>query len=227
MAFAVNLLRDQEGHGMAGGKRAEQRIYRTVSGELVRENDPRGAFLAYPVGDLIADAEVGAYDALMAGESSGHEVPGLMHDGLATQIADAQRVIANAPGSPAADMATDRIAAAADLVDAGSIPPPPGRDHASPVAIVREFAAGGTDDRDVAAVRVMRTDDGRLVAEDDPDAAEVAYAEGQRVEHSDRDGYREVAGDAQADEPAKGRRRAATKAAAKPADKAAERPADK
>ena len=133
---------------MAGSTKAEQRIYRTTDGQLVRENDPRGAYLAYGVGDPVQDGEVDAYRALVDGDGSGHEVPGLMHDRLATQIADAQRVIANAPGSPAADAATDRIAAAAEQVDAGSIPPPPGRDHTSPVAIVREFAAGNTDVQD-------------------------------------------------------------------------------
>ncbi|MEU4590001.1 hypothetical protein [Micromonospora aurantiaca (nom. illeg.)] len=211
---------------MAENTKSELRVYRTVDGELVRENDPRGAYLAYGVGDPVADGELDAYRALVAGDTSGHEVPGLMHDRLATQIADAQRVIANAPGSPAADAATERIDAAAELVDAASIPPPPGRDHTSPVAIVREHAAGQTDDRDVAAVRVMRTGDGQLVAEDHPDAAEVAYVEGDRVANADRDAYREVAGDA-ADQPAKRGRRAANKAAGKPADKAAEKPTDK
>ncbi|MCX4474816.1 hypothetical protein OOK41_31645 [Micromonospora sp. NBC_01655] len=128
---------------MAGNIKADRRIYRTTDGQLVRENDPRGAYLAYAVGDDVADGEADAYRALVDGDAAEHEVPGLMHDRLATQIADAQRVIANAPGSPAADVAADRIAAAADQVDAGSIPPPPGRDHTSPVAIVREFAASG------------------------------------------------------------------------------------
>ncbi|MET7949222.1 hypothetical protein [Micromonospora sp. NPDC005324] len=127
---------------MAGTTKAERRVYRTTDGQLVRENDPRGAYLAYGVGDTVQDGEVDAYRALVDGDATGHEVPGLMHDRLATQIADAQRVIANAPGSPAADAATDRIADAAEQVDAASIPPPPGRDHTSPVAIVREFAAG-------------------------------------------------------------------------------------
>lgn len=133
---------------MAGETKAEQRLYRTTDGQLVRENDPRGAYLAYGVGDVVADGEVDAYRDLAASDAGEHEVPGLMHDRLATQIADAQRVIANAPGSPAADAATDRIADAADQVDAGSIPPPPGRDHTSPVAIVRDFAAGGTNEPD-------------------------------------------------------------------------------
>ncbi|WFE41949.1 hypothetical protein [Micromonospora sp. WMMD998] len=145
MALSITTIRDQEGHTMAENTKSELRIYRTVDGELVRENDPRGAYLAYGVGDPVADGELDAYRALVAGDTAGHEVPGLMHDRLATEVADSQRVIANAPGSPAADAATDRIAAAADLVDAGSIPPPPARDHTSPVAIVREHAAGQTD----------------------------------------------------------------------------------
>ncbi|MFG1776618.1 hypothetical protein ACGFIG_09335 [Micromonospora sp. NPDC049048] len=147
MTFEIKRPREQEGRPMAGETKAEQRIYRTTDGQLVRENDPRGAYLAYGVGDPVVDGEVDAYRALAGGDAAGHEVPGLMHDRLATQIADAQRVIANAPGTPAADAATDRIAAAADQVDAGSIPPPPGRDHTSPVAIVRDFAASTGDEQ--------------------------------------------------------------------------------
>ena len=120
--------------------KAEQRIYRTVDGKLVRENDPRGAYLAYAVGDEVPDGEAAAYQGLLDGDRGAHEVPGLMHDRLATTIADAQRIIANAPESPAADAAVERIDAAADQVDAAAIPAPATVDHASPVAIVREHA---------------------------------------------------------------------------------------
>jgi hypothetical protein len=120
--------------------KAEQRIYRTTDGKLVRENDPRGAYLAFSVGDEVPSGEADAYRAAVDGDGAEHEVPGLMHDLLATQVADAQRVIANAPETPAAEAAGKLIADAAEQVDAASIPPP-GRDHTSPKAIVREAAA--------------------------------------------------------------------------------------
>ncbi|MDG4796209.1 hypothetical protein [Micromonospora sp. WMMD1082] len=127
--------------------KAEQRIYRTTDGHLVRENDPRGAFLAYGVGDEVPSGEADAYKAAVDGGGAEHEVPGLMHDRLATEVADAQRVIANAPETPAAEAAGKVIADAAEQVDAASIPPPPGRDHTSPKAIVREAAAADPESK--------------------------------------------------------------------------------
>jgi len=50
---------------MAGETKAEQRIYRTNDGQLVRENDPRGVCLAYPVGEPIKAAEVDVYRQLV------------------------------------------------------------------------------------------------------------------------------------------------------------------
>lgn len=115
---------------MAGqGTTAEVRVYRTVDGELVGEGDPRGAFLAYAPGHTVPAGEVDAYNALRAkskadkanagdadargklrgllvGETftpAGEVVP-LMHDRLATELADEARALANAgPEAQAAD----------------------------------------------------------------------------------------------------------------------------
>lgn len=210
---------------MAGQKKAEQRIYRTVDGELVRENDPRGASLAYPVGEPIKPAEVEAYDRLVAGEASGHEVPGLMHDRLATAIADAQRILANNPSAAAAEAAAQTLEEAARLVDAERIPQPGNVAPAGPAEIVRQAAIG--DGATVSTIGLARTSDGRLVHLGDPDAATRAYSEGDTVQESDLDAYRTLVDQGDEQPAAKGTRRAATKAAAKPADKAASKPGDK
>jgi hypothetical protein len=135
---------------------AEFRIYRTTDGELVWENDPRGAFLAYAVGDEVQAAEVAAYRALVGGERSGHEVPGLMHDQLATEIADAARLQAANPAGPAAEAARETLRTAADLVDADKIEPPAPPSNLPPSEIVRQVADGdlaadGTNADDAAA----------------------------------------------------------------------------
>lgn len=49
---------------MAGAK-ADRRVYRTADGQLVGEGDPQAAFLAYPVGEDVADGDVDAYRALV------------------------------------------------------------------------------------------------------------------------------------------------------------------
>lgn len=46
--------------------RAEQRIYRTAGGELVAEDDPAAAFLAYPAGEEVASGDEAAVKALAA-----------------------------------------------------------------------------------------------------------------------------------------------------------------
>lgn len=51
---------------MAGAK-ADRRVYRTADGQLVGEGDPQAAFLAYPVGEDVADDDADAYRALVAG----------------------------------------------------------------------------------------------------------------------------------------------------------------
>jgi hypothetical protein len=210
--------------------KAEQRIYRTTDGQLVRENDPRGAYLAYGVGDVVADGEAGAYRALI-GAAASHEVPGLMHDRLATAIADAQRVLASNPSDAAAQVAVEQLEEATRLVDAERIPQPGPAQPASPAAIVRDVAASGaTGGQVLADAPVYRTEDGRLVREGDPDAHELAYGKGDAVADSDKDAYGTLpAGDeAKAAKPAaKSTSRAGTKAAAKPADKAASKPEDK
>lgn len=213
--------------------KAEERIYRTVDGQLVRENDPRGAFLGYSVGDEINATEVDAYRELLGGSQAGHEVPGLMHDRLATEIARAQQVLANNPPGHVAQMYADKLAEAARLVDAGSIPPPPALDTASPVDIVRQVAVDPDGDREVATVAMARTTDGRLVRIGDPDAATLAYAPGQRIEHADRDAYAALSQDGDlgdGEESPKGSRPAkatGSKASRRPADKAAATPEDK
>lgn len=226
MALEINLLpRDKggnirlskEGQNMAAGLNAEVRVYRTIDGELVRENDPRGAFLAYSVGDEVAGQEADAYQALLDGARSGHEVPGLMHDKLATTAADAARVVANAPESPAAEVAQDALKKAAEIVDADQIPAPVV--HAEPPSELLRRAAQG-DDRPVADGPLYRTGDGRLVREGDTDAVTLAYGKGDRVEKGDQDAYGQLP-------PAEDKAPRRAKAAAKPADKQAEKPADK
>ncbi|OKI47303.1 hypothetical protein [Micromonospora sp. CB01531] len=54
---------------MAGATKAELRVCRTADGHLVREDDPRSAFLAYAVGDQVADGDLDAYRDLVDGKS--------------------------------------------------------------------------------------------------------------------------------------------------------------
>lgn len=107
------------------GTTAEVRVYRTVDGELVGEGDPRGAFLAYAPGHPVPAGEVEAYNAVAGRENASKaeqanrgdegaraelraqlardttvpqtvgEAGVQMHDRLATELADEQRVIAN------------------------------------------------------------------------------------------------------------------------------------
>lgn len=122
MGLSINHL-SKEDDDMAG-KTAEVRVYRTVDGELVGEGDPRGAFLAFAPGHTVPAGEVAAYDELvgrltskadkanqgddearaqlraqLARDASVPQLVGqpgvLMHDRLATELADEQRVIAN------------------------------------------------------------------------------------------------------------------------------------
>jgi hypothetical protein len=37
--------------------KTDRRVYRTTDGRLVEENDPEAAFLAYPKGEEVSDAE--------------------------------------------------------------------------------------------------------------------------------------------------------------------------
>lgn len=206
---------------MASGVSAEMRVYRTNDGELVRENDPRGAFLAYGVGDQVPAAEIDAYQEILDGRRSGHEVPGLMHDKLATEIADAGRLAGSDPVGPAAEVAAATLDQAAELVDADKIPSPAPVMSVPPSEVVRQHVAGKDDDRPVTDVALYRTEDGRLVAEGDVDAVTQAYAKGDRVGEADQEAHAEISGNAKA------AKRATSKAAAKPADKAAAKPSDK
>lgn len=165
---------------MAGqGKTATARVYRTVDGELVGEGDPRGAFLAYPVGAAVPAGEVDAYDRLMAkADDAGlaqranagdddaraqlrelqagtarravNDPPVLMSDRLATELADEQRSLANQGAEAVADAAAET-----------------------------------SDDRTVTTYPVYRTETGDLVHEGHPDAATLAYAPGTTVADAD------------------------------------------
>lgn len=211
----------REGSSMASGVNAEVRVYRTNDGELVRENDPRGAFLAYGVGDVVAAGEVDAYHEILDGKRSGHEVPGLMHDRLATDIADAGRLKGSDPAGPAAEVADAVLDSAAEQVDADRIPAPAPVLSVPPSEVVRQHVAGKDDDRPVTDVPLYRTEDGRLVAEGDPAGTTVAYAKGDRVDEADQEAHADIA------KAAKAAKRTTSKAAARPADKAADKPADK
>jgi molybdopterin-guanine dinucleotide biosynthesis protein len=101
---------------------AEIRVYRTTDGTLVGEGDPRGAFLAYVPGVDVADQDADAYRVLRESKSLGTlaqvddvardemrmrqagdpsavarpgERPALIHDRLATELADEARALAN------------------------------------------------------------------------------------------------------------------------------------
>lgn len=175
--------------GMASGTVAAARVYRTVTGKLVKEGDPRGAFLAYGQGQDVHAGEVEEYKALMgdgpaesgdkgtqaqadpnvrdelrrrqAGDvrTQVNTTPALVHDRLATELADEQREIANRGSAAVAD------------------------------------AAQWTD-RTVATQRVLRTDSGDLVPEGHPDGRFLAYPEGATVQDADVDAYRKLQKDA-------------------------------
>lgn len=75
MALTVQRLRDQEGNGVAGAKKAEQRIWRAEDGALVADNDPAARFLAYAAGDLVDERDVAAYDRLTGAGTKGAAKP--------------------------------------------------------------------------------------------------------------------------------------------------------
>jgi hypothetical protein len=145
---------------------AEIRVYRTTDGELVRENDPRGAFLAYPVGDEIKASEVDAYRALVDGQRSGHEVPGLMHDQLATEIADASREAAHGSAK-----AQETLRTVAELVDADQIETPAQPGSSSPSEIVRQAAADAKDEPAQDETSTTRTGRAKAAAKPSDKAA--------------------------------------------------------
>lgn len=197
---------------------AKERLYETVDGDVVREGDPRGAFLKYAVGDLIGtdyEAKVrkltepegvtsqaytddAARDVLrvrqanptretraiasekLTGDETGLQVV-LLHDRLATELADEARTRAN------------------------------------------RGEALSTDDSDsVTDVRLYRTEDGKLVKEGDESAVTLAYGPGDKIRRGDLDAFAEVSKDDESDEapaPAKATRPAANKMTAQPANK--------
>lgn len=235
MALEIDRLsrRDDD---MAGAKKAEVRVYRTVDGEYVGEGDPRGAFLAYGIGAEVPAGDVEKYDRFMRGEpqdvadsksaavkaytdeetrdlmrrrQAGDRdaaaalaragTPVVIHDRLATELADEARVLASADP---AEVAAYRNEQDTDIVYA---------EH-----------------------EVWRTEDGDLVHKGDPAGATLAYAVGQPIGDGDVDEYTDLGApepEETAEEKAAREKAEAdaakTKAAPKSANKATAKPADK
>jgi hypothetical protein len=154
MAFAVNLLRDQEGHGMAGSKKAGQRIYRTVDGELVGEGDPGAAFLAYVVGDPITTTEVDAYDQLVSGDEIESGMSEL-HDRLATALAGVDELLTSN------SLSAEQMEALAALFDEAA-------------RVVREYGAAEDDETGEPVHEPVRDAHDAPVAQAEDEAAAAA-----------------------------------------------------
>ena len=204
---------------MAGqGTSAEVRVFRTIDGKLVGEHDPRGAFLAYAVGDDVPAERVEEYERVRGGfvaemdhavlrEQQVNKVPAgpdgdqvFLHEDLATELADTAQELANLPDDVRVEVR---------------------RQLAGDNQIVVDRRVAYTEDRD------------RIVPADHADAAFLAYAPGDIVKAKDVDMYRELVGDddesddsdsaddaaprADADDPAAGEAKARTVA---PANKA-------
>jgi hypothetical protein len=54
---------------------ADRRLYRTADGKLCEENDPAAAFLAYPEGEKLSDADAKALGAQAKAEESAKAQP--------------------------------------------------------------------------------------------------------------------------------------------------------
>jgi hypothetical protein len=162
--------------------KTDTRLYESTNGELVREGDPRAAFLVAIPGDEVPERHASAFrdfgkidesaplatraqvdsdarDELrhaMVGEDKQGKAnePPLMSERLMTELADEQRRIASAP---AAVRAEDKRAAKSGAV--------------------------------VTERRLYRTDDGKLVNEGDANAAFLAYAAGDQIADSDKDAF--------------------------------------
>lgn len=179
MALEINrndaAAREREAMA-AGGHKAEERLYETVDGKLVREGDPRGAFLKYAPGDTIADRHVESYKELNTDEDAvdyaaareqlappdsqaAGKAPVQMSDRQATEVADEARSIAALPDEERAKVLAD------DDPD---------------------------DDAVYADKRVWRTEKGELVAEGDSAGTTQAYAPGDKVPAHDVDAYKKV-----------------------------------
>lgn len=158
------------------GTRAQERIYETVDGQLVREGDTRGAWLRYGLDDQIDAGDMDAYRKLTGVEGvtsrayTDDEVraqlalrqarpepatvrPAVpqMHDRLATELADQQRRVANLPAEQRAEAMEEAV----------------------PEEVM------------FTAHEIWRTGDGRLVHRGDPTGERVAYAAGDRVQDGD------------------------------------------
>lgn len=206
MALEINrndaAAREREAMA-SGGQKAEERLYETVDGKLVREGDPRGAFLKYGPGDPIADRHLKAYGDLdtdkdavdyvaardtLAPPDSQHagKAPVLLGSQQATEIADEARSLAALPDEERAKVLADE---------------------------------DPDEDAVYADKRVWRSEDGTLVAEGDSAGVTQAYAPGDKVPAHDADAYGKVGSTVDSDQ-AEGQVEG-LKAGDKPANKAA------
>lgn len=199
------------------GTVAGERLFETVDGKLVRDGDPRGAFLAYGPNDPIKPHHRDAYKELTGDKPTGaakayadadafeqmsrvqakpeprevRDGPVLMSDRLATELADRARSLAN-----------------------------------QPVEVRAEALANASTDDDAVftTYAVFATEDGQeLVHESDPRAVSQKYAAGDRIDPGDVDRYKEL-GEPPAENGDTGEKNAeqpANKAGAQPANKAA------
>lgn len=180
----------RERRAMGGqNKISTARIYRAIDGTLVGENDPRAARLAYAIGTEVPAEKVAEYDAFMSEADDAEIAPaGKVEDRAALR----ERVAPSGSG-PATYTQPIGEKLATELADEA-------QDIANSSTETRVAAAREADDsRVVAAVRVGRTEDGELVAAEDPRSTNLMYAEGDEiVDPAHKRAYRSIA--AKADE---------------------------
>lgn len=168
MSLEINRLR-KGAEDVSSSTNAEFRVMKTIDGTLVREGDPRGAFLAYAPGDAVAEHHVKEYRDLAGGDADDdrsfderaieHAKPDTVQRGArttgigdreATEMADRAREIANAPTPERVDVLAE------------------------------------ANDKPVATARIYRSEDGTMSYEAGDDRVQV-YAPGDAIadDHAD------------------------------------------
>jgi len=170
---------------------AKERLYETIDGHVVREGDPRGAFLKYAIGDQVGtdfEAEVNALTGDVGVSSMAYHDDDA-RDALRARQANPTRetkaiasmVLADDDEGLTPVFIHDRLAT--ELADEARVR-----------ANRNELITGGKDDN-VTKERLYRDADGGLVREGDVAAVTLAYGPGDKVRKGDLDAFRKVRGD--------------------------------
>lgn len=171
---------------------AKERLYETIDGQIVREGDPRGAFLKFAIGDQVGTD----YEASVSKLTKDDGVSSMAyHDD------DARDVLRMRQANPTRE--TKAIASAQLTGDDEGLTPvfihdrlaTELADEARTRANRNELITGGKDDN-VTSERLYRTEDGELVREGDVNARTLAYGPGDKVKNGDLDSFRKVRKDA-------------------------------